>query len=106
MPKTETAVLPPTPVKKISAQKIFGSNLFLNNRLLVSTPAEPYASLREARQNFSEKTFCTQLVRVDGIEPSASKLSVWRSTTELHAHGAPTRDRTSDLFNVNETLYH
>jgi len=60
----ETAVLPPTPVKKISAQKIFGSNLLLLNRLLVSTPTKPYASLREARQNFSEKTLCTQLVEM------------------------------------------
>ena len=45
----------PLYAKKSYAQKIFGSNLFLNNRLLVSTPTPPYASLREARLNFSEK---------------------------------------------------
>ena len=41
--------------KKSSLVKIFGSNLFLKNRILVSTPTKPYASLREARSNFSEK---------------------------------------------------
>ena len=45
----------PLYAKKSHAKKIFGSNLFLNNRLLVSTPTKPYASLREARLNFSEK---------------------------------------------------
>jgi hypothetical protein len=67
MPNIETALLPLTPVKKISAKKIFGSNLLLLNRLLVSTPTKPYASLREARQNFSEKTLRTQLVEMGGI---------------------------------------
>jgi hypothetical protein len=42
----------PLPAKKSAAKKIFGTNLFLNSRLLVSTPTPPYASLREARQNF------------------------------------------------------
>jgi len=40
--------------KKESLQKIFGSNLFLKNRRVEFTPIKPYASLREARLNFSE----------------------------------------------------
>jgi hypothetical protein len=65
----ETVVSPSLPPKKSSAQKIFGSNLFLSNRLLVSTPTTPYASLREARLNFSENDLCLKLERVTGIEP-------------------------------------
>ena len=51
----------PTP-KKSSLLKIFGSNLLLKNRNLVSTPTKPYASLREARQNFSETDLNNSLV--------------------------------------------
>ena len=40
--------------KKTSLQKIFGSNIFLKNRRIEFTPIKPYASLREARLNFSE----------------------------------------------------
>jgi hypothetical protein len=54
-------VSPSLPPKKSSAQKIFGSNLFLNNRLLVSTPTKPYASLREAGKNFGENELCLKL---------------------------------------------
>ena len=50
---TETT---PPPVKKSYAKKIFGSDLFLSSHSPVFTPASPYASLREARENFSEKT--------------------------------------------------
>jgi hypothetical protein len=57
----ETVVSPSLPPKKSSAQKIFGSNLFLLNRLLVSTPTKTYASLREARQNFGENDLCLKL---------------------------------------------
>jgi len=66
----ETVVSPSLPPKKSSAQKIFGSNLFLNNRLLVSTPTKPYASLREARLNFSENELCLKLERAKGIGPA------------------------------------
>ncbi len=41
--------------KKTSLQKIFGSNLFLQNQKIVSVPIPPYAELRSARLNFSEK---------------------------------------------------
>jgi hypothetical protein len=47
--------------------------------------------------------FC--YVGAEGIEPSTSVLSGQRSTTELRAR-ASWRDRTSDLHNVNVTLYH
>jgi hypothetical protein len=48
--------------KKSSLLKIFGSNLLLKNRILVSTPTTPYASLREARLKFSENDFGSYLV--------------------------------------------
>jgi DNA invertase Pin-like site-specific DNA recombinase len=51
----------PTP-KKSSLLKIFGSNLLLKNRSLVSTPTPPYASLREARLKFSENELSSYLV--------------------------------------------
>ena len=58
------------PSKKLSLQKIFGSNLSLKNRILVSTPTTPYASLREARLNFSEKDLVTPIAEAEGFEPS------------------------------------
>ena len=64
----------PLYAKKSHAKKIFGSNLFLNNRLLVSTPTKPYASLREARLNFSEKDNSVILVPTAGIEPATLAL--------------------------------
>ncbi|MDE1925537.1 MAG: hypothetical protein KGH79_05225, partial [Patescibacteria group bacterium] len=42
------------PSKKLSLQKIFGSNLTLRNKKPVESPVKQYASLREARLNFSE----------------------------------------------------
>jgi DNA invertase Pin-like site-specific DNA recombinase len=69
---TETA---PLPAKKISAKKIFGTNLFLNNRLLVSTPTPPYASLREARLNFLGIEFSQLMVPFLGIEPRSVALA-------------------------------
>ena len=50
------------PLKKSSAQKIFGSNLFLKNRRIEFNPILPYASLREARKNFAGKEFCLVMV--------------------------------------------
>ena len=65
---TETA---PLPVKKISAKKIFGTNLFLNNRLLVSTPTVPYDALCASRKNFSENEFSQVVVPLAGIGPAS-----------------------------------
>ena len=42
------------PSKKISLQKIFGSNLTLQNREAVGNALNPWAELRSARQNFAE----------------------------------------------------
>ncbi len=68
---TETT---PLSAKKSTAQKIFRSNLFLNSRLLVSTPTPPYASLREARQNFLGNENSVILVGVAGIGPATSPM--------------------------------
>ena len=58
----ENAISSNLPLKKSSAQKIFGSNLFLKNRRIEFNPIPPYASLREARENFSKKEFCLLIV--------------------------------------------
>jgi hypothetical protein len=42
------------PSKKLSLQKIFGSNLHLKSRQVFGNPFKHYASLREARQNFAQ----------------------------------------------------
>ncbi len=52
--------------------KIFGSNLSLKNRRIVFSPIKPYASLREARENFGENNLCVKLERVRGVEPLSS----------------------------------
>ena len=62
------------PLKKSSAQKIFGSNLFLKNRLIEFNPIPPYAELRSARENFPENEFCLVAVRPAGIEPATISL--------------------------------
>jgi hypothetical protein len=61
------ALSPSLHAKKSHAKKIFGSNLFLNSRSLVSTPTPPYASLREARQNFSGNESCLKLEYLYGV---------------------------------------
>lgn len=42
------------PSKKISLQKIFGSNLTLKSRIAFGNPLNPWAELRSARQNFAK----------------------------------------------------
>jgi hypothetical protein len=42
------------PSKKLSLQKIFGSNLHLKSRHAFGNPFKHYASLREARQNLGK----------------------------------------------------
>ena len=66
---SEAAVSQSLPLQKSSAQKIFGSNAVLKNRRIEFTPTPPYASLREARLNFSEKDLVSTLVRAEGVEP-------------------------------------
>ena len=43
------------PSKKLSLQKIFGSNLLLHGRVATGNPFPHYAELRSARKNFGEK---------------------------------------------------
>ena len=59
---TETATNDALSLKKVSLQKIFGSNLFLKNRLIEFIPTPPYAALRAARKNFSENELSSVLV--------------------------------------------
>ena len=70
----ETVVSTELSPKKIFGQKIFGSNLFLKNRKIGFTPINPYATLRVARENFSENTKSCVLARDEGIEPPPSLL--------------------------------
>ncbi|MFA6076463.1 MAG: hypothetical protein WC735_00075 [Candidatus Paceibacterota bacterium] len=44
------------PSKKLSLQKIFGSNLSLHGRVASGNPFPHYAELRSARENFGEKS--------------------------------------------------
>ena len=67
----ENAISSDLPLKKSSAQKIFGSNLYLKNRRIEFNPIPPYASLREARENFPEKGVCLVVVPSVGIEPTS-----------------------------------
>ncbi len=55
--------------KKSSLQKIFGSNLTLRNKKPVESPVKQYASLREARSNFSENQLSFILAAGLGFEP-------------------------------------
>ena len=66
----ETTVSQSLPLQKSSAQKIFGSNILLKNRRIEFTPTPPYASLREARLNFSNTDLLSTIVGQEGLEPS------------------------------------
>ena len=57
------------PSKKLSLQKIFGSNLTLRNKKIEFTPIKPYASLREARKNFPQNDLSLLLAAGLGFEP-------------------------------------
>ncbi len=65
----ETAKNFDLPSKKSSLQKIFGSNLTLRNKKPVENPLKHYASLREARLNFSENDLSFILAAGLGFEP-------------------------------------
>ncbi len=65
----ETVASSDLPLKKSSAQKIFGSNAFIKNRVVEFNPVPPYDALRASRVNFSETELCTVLVPVNGIGP-------------------------------------
>ena len=57
------------PSKKLSLQKIFGSNLHLKSRLAFGNPFKHYASLREARENFANNDLSLILAEPGGFEP-------------------------------------
>ena len=58
------------PSKKISLQKIFGSNLTLKSRQAFGNGLTPWAELRSARQNPAKKSLSLILVPPVGIEPT------------------------------------
>ena len=68
------------PSKKLSLQKIFGSNLTLKRREASGDPLPHYAELRSARENFGEKSLSLIAEPARGIEPRTSNLQNWRST--------------------------
>ena len=57
------------PSKKLSLQKIFGSNLTLLNKKIEFIPIKPYASLREARENFPQNDLSLMLAGRLGFGP-------------------------------------
>ncbi len=71
------------PSKKSSLQKIFGSNLTLRNRKVEQTPVEHWATLRVARQNFSENEVSFIAAPGAGLEPATNALTGRCSTIEL-----------------------
>ena len=60
------------PSKKISLQKIFGSNLTLKSRIAFAQPLNLWAELRSARENFNKKDVCLIAEPLIGIEPMTS----------------------------------
>ena len=58
------------PSKKLSLQKIFGSNLTLKSRIASGNAFSHYAELRSARENFTKKPLGTLLEPRVGVEPT------------------------------------
>ena len=67
----ETAKSDDLPSKKISLQKIFGSNLTLQSREARGVPKNQWLSLEQAKGNLNNSDLSTVLVRARGIEPRA-----------------------------------
>ncbi len=63
-------------LKKVSLQKIFGSNLFLKNRRVEFIPTTTYAELRSARENFNKTHSIQLLAPAPGLEPGTISLHV------------------------------
>ena len=76
----EIAVSPSLAEKKSFAVKVFGSNLFLQNKIIVSTPQTQWAALCAARKSYSENPKCFNLVGRVGIEPTTNSLRGYCST--------------------------
>ena len=68
------------PSKKLSLQKIFGSNLTLQKQKAFGNPLNPWAELRSARQKFAKNDLGLIVEPARGFEPRTSTLQKWRST--------------------------
>ena len=68
----ETAKTDDLPSKKISLQKIFGSNLTLKNRGAFGIAQNHWLSLANAKEKISKNDLTLILVRVRGIEPRSN----------------------------------
>ena len=68
------------PSKKLSLQKIFGSNLTLQSREARGVPKNPWLSLATAKENSEKVELSTLLVRAEGLEPPALPTSKGCST--------------------------
>ena len=53
--------------KKTYAQKVFGSNLYLKNKKIESTPQTQWAALRAAKVSFLKNPECFNLVASYGV---------------------------------------
>ncbi len=71
------------PSKKISLQKIFGSNLSLLGREASGNPLPHYAELHSARKNFNENPSSLIAEPLVRIELTLSILPIWCFTTKL-----------------------
>ena len=66
--------------KKTYAQKVFGSNLYLKNKKIESTPQKQWAALRAAKVSFLKNPECFNLVGPAGFEPATNGLKGHCST--------------------------
>jgi len=75
------------PSKKLSLQKIFGSNLLLTGRVASGNPFPHYAELRSARENFNKNDLTligvcllnsarTYFSKNPAVNPNVDKVSV------------------------------
>jgi hypothetical protein len=63
------------PSKKLSLQKIFGSNLLLHGRVASGNPFPHYAELRSARKIFPKKDLGLIAEPEEGFEPRPTEYS-------------------------------
>ena len=76
----EIAKMNDLPSKKISLQKIFGSNLTLQKQKAYGNPLNPWAEICSARQNFAKNDLGLIAEPLIGIEPMTSPLP-WACST-------------------------
>jgi len=71
----KTALSPSLSDKKSLLQKICGVNLSLQNRKVVFTPQNQWASLRDALEKKSYSDVCLVLVEMPGVKPGSKTCS-------------------------------